>query len=170
LSSKFAANTELHFAKAHTEAYMRLIAILFFATTACGGAAAKVDLASQEADLTGVWTATFRSGSAATSGVIALFQSARLSDSFGFRLVAGATQGTYDLNFEPLGFKLAGGAALQPASSAIKGDSVEIVLNPYVGHGKVVMKGARSRGSITGIWSYDGRGGGTGSFELTRMP
>ena len=148
---------------------MRWITILFFAT-ACGGAAAKVEPGSQETDLTGVWTATFRTGYAATSGVIALFQSTLLSDSYGFRLVAGATQGTYDLSFDPLGFRLAGGAALQPASSALKGDSVEIVLNPYVGHGKVVMKGVRSHGSIKGAWSYDGRGGGTGSFELTRTP
>lgn len=149
---------------------MRWIAILLFTTTACGGAAAKVERASPGTDLTGLWTATFRSGNAATSGVVALFQSTLLSDSFGFRLVAGATQGTHDLNFDPLGFELAGGAALQPASSALKGDSVEIVLNPYVGHGKVVMKGAKSRGIIKGIWSYDGRGGGAGSFELQRMP
>jgi hypothetical protein len=98
--------------------------------------------------------------------VVALFQSAVLADSFGFKLVENATQGTYDLDFRPLGFALASGAALQPATSTLQGDSVEVVLNPYVGHGRVVLKGIRQGERITGTWLYDGSGGAHGTFEF----
>lgn len=149
---------------------MRLLITWLLCTAACSGSAARSDVQPPRKDLTGVWNVAVRFGSARTSGVVALFQSRILADSFGFQLVDGVTHGTYDIDFQPLGFRLVGGAALQPATSTLRGDSVEVVLNPYVGHGRIVMVGVLTHEMVAGEWTYDGPGGGSGTFELTRHP
>ncbi len=147
---------------------MRFIVAIVCCSVACGTQRATPGAGRAPSDLTGLWKASFiaDSGGHRTEGIVALFESRILADSFGFRPVVGVTQGTYDVDFRPLGFALVGGAALQPAASSLRGDSVEVILNPYVGHGGLVMKGVRHDGIVTGDWLYVGPGGARGGFEL----
>lgn len=146
---------------------MRFLIIVLCAA-ACSTPPAALRTESAPSDLSGIWRVAFvsDSGGHRTGGVIALFESRILGERFGFQPVPGVTQGTYDVDFRPLGFTFLGGAALQPAASALRGDSVEVVLNPYVGHGRLIMQGVRRGGIVSGDWSYDGPGGARGGFEL----
>jgi hypothetical protein len=54
-------------------------------------------------------------------------------------------------------------------ATLLSGDSVRVVLNPTIDHGKIVMDGRLVAGRISGRWMVTGYvNGARGAFEMSR--
>lgn len=81
--------------------------------------------------------------------------------------------GTYDIDFNTLGFDPRHGGQLPRAAALTRGrDSVELVLEPDDAHESVHLRGAWRGDTIVGRWSLEPvRAGGdaAGTFSMTRQ-
>lgn len=158
----------------------RINRVLVYLMVACAsGCGKKSQVVSPARHLVGamtdVWVATFRRTATDTAlaarGVIALFPSAVMAEQLGGPTGTWSASGTYDVDFRPLGFNVAGGMKLRLATVTYRSDSVTIVLNATVGHGRLTADGVMLPDRrIAGEWSYDGPGGGRGTFTLKLVP
>lgn len=77
------------------------------------------------------------------------------------------TQGTFAVDFTPLGFEVGGSQAIAWYGSA---PSISIILRPDVDHGNVAIAGSQKGDEISGQWTLLGDSvHATGAVVLTRM-
>jgi hypothetical protein len=155
-----------------------LMALLPAAAACSPSASAQQDLESNEqGSLTGVWSASFHLEKALllsppptaseVIGQIALMNSPWIEKTYSSEPEPRVLEGIYDIDFSPFRFESRVPREVPLAMAKHLGnDSVEVRLNPHVGHGGVVLRGVRSADSVHGIWYYESSKGGQGYFVL----
>jgi hypothetical protein len=121
--------------------------------------------------LAGVWQAEFRrdtDSAFVVVGQIALFPSPRLRSHYQIS-DPNALEGAFDVDFRQWGFDLQRPAEpSQAMAHPTANDSIEIILNPRVGSGSVILIGTLQRETVLGNWYRESPRGPKGSFRLSR--
>jgi hypothetical protein len=150
---------------------MRISLTLVLGLLACGSGSPRPGPGGISKDLVGVWDAEFKRDGDATSpalGQIALFSSPKLRAHFAIS-APNVLEGAYDVDYSEWGFDTRSPSELSQANARlVSTDSIEIILNPRVSGGSIVLRGVLANGNAIGTWYRETPAGPRGTFKLVR--